>query len=676
MASKSRPRTIALVGPYLSGKTTLLENILFATGAIARKGSTRERNSVGDASAEARERQMGVEVNIAAATYLEDRFTFLDCPGSIEFAQETMNAAIGADLVVFVLEPDAERAKSIVPLIRFADERKLPALIFLNKVDKFQGSIPDVVAAMQGLTPRRLMLRQIPIRKGEAVIGYVDLASGRAYSYKADEASERIERPAAIDAEYKQARFAMLERMADFDDKLMEKLLEDVDPENNEVYADIVKLVGACDIMPVMIGAGEHEHGVRRLLKAFRHDTPGPETAAKRLGLDPAAAAPVAQVLKTYNFPSIGKLSAVRLWQGTLAEGVSLNGVRPSGIFDLHGQQTKKRANAGIGEVVALGRLEDIKTGETLTGAKDGIKLPRVPVPEPVYALSVHAKNRADEVKLSSALAKLLDEDPSYLIEQSPETRELVLKGQGEIHLRVAVARLKNKGGLEVVTARPKVPYKEAIQRSVKQHGRHKRQSGGHGQFGDIHIEIKPLPRGSGFAFVDEIVGGVVPRNFIPAVDDGVREYLVKGPLGFPVVDVSVTLFDGSYHSVDSSEMAFKTAAQIAMREGMPKCGPVLLEPILAVEVFAPSEYTAKVNQLVSGRRGQLLGFEGRDGWPGWDVVRSLIPQSEMQDLIIELRSLTAGTGTYVAKFDHLQELVGRLADQVIQAQAQAASAA
>ena len=669
-ATASGPRTIALVGPYLSGKTTLLESILFTTGTVNRKGSVKEGNTVGDSSHEARERQMGVELNVAGTTYLDDRFTFLDCPGSVEFLQETYNALVGADMAVVVCEPDPARMMTLVPLLKFLDDKAIPHLIFLNKVDRFDGGFTDVVTALQRVTAHPLVLRQVPIQEGEAVSGYVDLASGRAYVYKAGAASEVIDPPADLAEAVKQARYNMLEKMSDFDDSLMEMLLEDVDPDNAEVFAKLTDLVGSGDIVPVMFGAAEHEHGVRRLLKALRHDAPQPEAATRRLGLDPDATESLVQVLKTYNFPSLGKVSLVRVWQGKVADGMTFDGLRPSGIFGVTGQHTEKRPEAGFGHVVAMGRLDDVSTGDTLSSTKDHAALPRAVAMPPVYSRAVSAASRSDEVKLSSAVTRLLDEDPSLSVNANKETNQLVLMGQGELHLRVAVDRLKNKFGIEVATELPRVPYKEAIRKAISQHGRYKRQTGGHGQFGDVHLEIKPLPRGSGITYIDKIVGGVVPRQYVPAVEAGVREYLRKGPLGNPVVDIEVTLTDGSHHSVDSSEMAFKTAAQIAMREGMPKCEPVLLEPVLQVDIAVPSEFTPKVNALVSSRRGQILGFETRPDWPGWDLVRVHLPQSEVQDLIVELRSLSLGVGSYTWTFDHLQELVGRLADQVLAASA------
>ena len=286
------------------------------------------------------------------------------------------------------------------------------------------------------------------------------------------------------------------------------------------------------------------------------------------------------------------------------------------------------------------------------------------------------AADRADEVKLSGAMKKLLEEDRSLTFGHNDDTNEWVLGGRGKMHLRVAADRLGGKYALTVTTGVPKVPYKEAIKKTVTQHARFKRQSGGHGQFGDVELNIKPRQRGLGFEFENASVGGVVPKSFIPAVEAGVKEFLQKGPLGFPVVDVHVILTDGQHHAVDSSEIAFKTAGRMAMAEGVPKCSPILLEPILHVDITVPSALTAKINGLISGRRGHILGFDAREGWSGWDVVTAQIPETEAQDLIIELRSLTSGVGTFTSKFDHLQELTGRLADDVVAAHTQAVAEA
>ena len=666
--SPAGPRCAAIVGPYLSGKTSLLESILFATGAIHRKGTAKERNMTGDAAPEARERQMSVEVTVADTTYLEEPWSFVDCPGSIEFFQETQNALAVADAAVVVCEPTPERAMALAPIFKALEAFKVPHFVFVNKVDHAEVDVRALMEALQAVSDRPLVLREVPIRDGEHIAGYVDLVSERAYKYKPGHASDLIEIPDAVKDEESSARTEMLEALADFDDTLLEKLLEDTIPPSAEIYDQLAKDFAQGLIVPVFIGAAERDHGVRRLLKALRHETPGIAASAARRGIAAEGEA-VVQVFKTAYAAQSGKLSIARIWRGEIAEGATIGGSRIGGLLALVGAQQTKIPKAGPGRVVALARMDEVKTGALLTpsGKAPAGAAPWPPVLTPVYSMALGAEHRNDEVKLTGALQRLIEEDPSLAYEQNAETVQLLLHGQGEIHLQVALARLKSKYNVPVKAARPKVPYKETIRRSVAQHGRFKRQTGGHGQFGDVHLDIKPLPRGKGFVFADEVVGGAVPRQFIPAVETGVREFLAQGRLGFPIIDISVTLTDGQYHAVDSSEMSFKQAARVTMTEAMPKCDPVLLEPIHKVEIDVPSEFTNKVHGLISSRRGQILGFAPKEGWNGWDTVQANMPQSELHDLIIELRSLSQGAASYRASFDHMQELTGRLADEVVQ---------
>jgi elongation factor G len=335
------------------------------------------------------------------------------------------------------------------------------------------------------------------------------------------------------------------------------------------------------------------------------------------------------------------------------------------------GKDTAKLASAKAGDTVALGKLDDIKTGDTLSSTKGGVSAPiELVPPEPVFAIALRPKERKDEVKLSAALQRLVEEDPSVLLQHQQDSSETVLSGHGEMHLRVLIERLEGRYQIPIDHHAPAVPYRETIRKPVSQRGRHKKQSGGHGQFGDVVLDIKPLPRGTGFQFTDTISGGVVPRQYFSSVESGVRDFMKSGPLGFPVVDVAVNLADGSYHSVDSSDMAFQMAAKLAMKEGLTACSPVLLEPIMKVDIFTPSDATAKATAIVSQRRGQILGFDARPSWSGWDVLETMMPQSEIGDLIIELRSATAGVASYRARFDHMAELTGRLADDAMKVKA------
>lgn len=667
------PRCIAIVGPFLSGKTTLLESILHRTGAITRQGRSADGFTVGDTSPEARAHGMTVEVNVATTDYLGDSFTFLDCPGSIEFSQEQVAVLAGVDAAVVVCEQDDKKVPALQLILKHLEEHNIPRFLFLNKIDKAEGDVRDVLEMLQPASARPLVLRQLPIFTDGIATGFVDLALERAFVYREHAESEVVDVPADLSDLKTEARFNMLEKLADYDDELMEQLLEDIEPPRDRVFDDLSKELADGSIVPVLLGSAENGNGIRRLLKALRHEAPFVDHTARRLGVDAGGAA-VAQVLKTFHTPHGGKLSLARILSGRLPDGATLYGrdgkdERLAGISAMLGQELTKRGEAVAGDTVALGRLDSAVTGETLSTAKGSTAqlAPITPMPG-VYGLAIAVQERKDEVKLTSAIAKLVEEDPSISLEHSADTNEMVLWGQGEMHLRVALERLAQKFGVQAETRPRRIPYKETIRKPVTQRGRHKKQSGGHGQFGDVVLEIRPLPRGGGFEFTESITGGVVPRQYIPAVEAGAREYLVSGPLGFPVVDIAIKLTDGSYHTVDSSEMAFKQAARLALSEGLPQCSPVLLEPVVAVEVYVPSEATSRVNQIVSGRRGQILGFEPRDGWPGWDVVRAHLPEQEMQDLIIELRSATAGAATFTFRFDHLAELTGKLAEQVLAA--------
>ena len=673
----ARSRCIALVGPYLSGKTTLLEAILARTGAVQRAGTVADKTAVGDASPEARDHGMSVSLNVADVSFLGDSFTFIDCPGSIEFQHEGSVALTACDAAVVVCEADPRRVPALQMILKSLEDRGIPHFLFLNKIDESEVPLHELIPMLQPASARPLVLRQIPIWEKGVATGFVDLASERAFIYRTNAPSEIVDLPASVSEREKEARFHMLEQLADHDDELMEQLLSDVPTSRDKIFEDLTQEFRTGIICPVLIGSARDGHGIFRLLKALRHEAPTVEVTARRLKLENAKSA--AYVMKTLHTAHGGKLSLVRVLTGEFGDGTVVTGPegrdeRAAGVFALRGEEPSKRGTARAGETVALGRLEGIKTGDTISAEKGGAVQVRGPAaPPPVFAIGLGLKDRKDEVKLTAALAKLIEDDPSLAIETNNDTHQLLLLGQGEMHLRVSLERLARKYGVAVERQARLVPYKETIRAGTQVRGRHKKQSGGHGQFGDVVLDIQPLERGSGFAFAEKITGGVVPRQFIPSVEIGVKDYLQHGPLGFPVVDVSVTLLDGSYHTVDSSDMAFRQAARIGMSDGLPKCSPVLLEPVMAVEIAVPSEATARVNAIISQRRGQILGFDARDGWSGWDVVQAQMPASEMESLIVDLRSATSGVGTYTARFDHLAELTGRLADQVLAAQRAAA---
>ncbi len=667
------PRCVALVGPFQSGKTTLLEAILTRTGAIQRQGSVEAGNTVGDGSKEARHHRMSVELSVATTNFMGDSYSFLDCPGSVEFVHDMRAVLPAIDVAVVVCEMDEKKVPQLQLVLRELEEQKIPRILFLNKIDKADAGVHDVLKLLRPASRTKLILRQLPTFSGDIITGFVDLALERAFVYKEHAPSEIVGLEGDAADREKTARFSMLETLADHDDELMEQLLEDIQPPRDKVFDDLTRELRDGLVCPVLMGSASRGSGILRLMKALRHESPGIAETAKRLGVQANGDA-VAYVLKTQNTTHGGKMSIARMLAGQAGDGTTFfcggeEAGRVAGVFKLLGQSNEKRGPANVGETVAFAKLDRAKTGDTLAAGK----APHQPVAKvepfpPVLAIAISAKERKDDVKLGQALARLIEEDPSITIVHNPETHEVVLWGQGEMHLRVTTERLSDRYGVAIERRQPSVGYRETIRKGIVQRGRHKKQSGGHGQFGDVVLDVKPLPRGAGFSFEEKITGGVVPRNYIPAVEEGVIDALKHGPLGFPVVDLTVSLIDGSYHTVDSSDMAFRIAGRIGIVEALPQCQPVLLEPIHLVEIVCPSEATAKINALMSGRRGQILGFDTREGWEGWDVVRAMMPEAEIGDLIVEIRSATAGAGTFTFKFDHMAELTGRTADQIVAA--------
>ena len=662
-------RAVALSGPSGTGKTTLLEAMLHAAGRVPRKGSVGQGSSVGDASEEARARGLSTELNVAGFEYMGDRFVVMDCPGSVDFAAEGDMVLPAVDMTIVVAEPDPLRASLLQPILRRLDELQAPHCIFVNKIDKARGRVRELIAALQPYSLEPLVARQIPIWNGSGALGYIDLALERAYAYEPGKPSQLIDIPKDEREREAEARYRMLEQMADFDDRLMEELVDEREPARDLVMSDLANEMSRMQIVPVFLGSSEQGSGVRRLLKALRHETPPLGTAAARLAADGASAV----VIRTKHAGQAGRQTVVRVLSGEIADGdqVTLpDGTqeRVAGIFSMHGEAQQKVDRAGPGDVVCLGRLDRAMRGDLVStdgvARKSAVKAPERP---PAYSLAVETQNRSDDVKLAAAMARLVDEDGALVFGPDPVTREFRLGGQGEMHLRVALDRLKRKFGVQVASRRPQTAYRETIRKSSTQRGKHKKQSGGHGQFGDVVIEVRPGQRGTGLVFDQKIHGGVVPRQYFGAVEEGVRDALASGPMGFPVVDVEATLLDGSYHAVDSSEIAFRTAARMAVQAALEQCDPVLLEPVHAVTIHTPTDQMARITAIVPMRRGQILGFEPRDGWFGWDSIRAFLPEDELHDLIIEVRSATQGLGEIETAFDHMAEVTGKPAAKAIE---------
>ena len=668
-------RAVALVGPAGAGKTSLAEALLYASGTISRQGSVEAGTSLGDASPEARARRGSTELNLFRLDYLGDKFALIDAPGAVSFAADGLSALEQADMAIVVVDPDPARAGLVEPTLKRIEALGLPHAIFVNKIDSAKGRIRDLLEALQPLSAAPLIARQIPIREGDAITGFVDLALERAFHYQPGKPSEQIAIPDALAERESSERFHMLEQLADHDDALLEQLLSDETPDIQTVFKDLVSETRAGLVVPVMFGSALNGFGVRRLLKMLRHEAPGASETATRLGTNGSSV----QIFKIANGGSVGRLALARILGDGLAEGAELvsgdgEAVRVGALFSVQGDKTIKLSKAEPGDIVAIAKADNAKPGMLLGRQAHGdASIRLIDLPPRNASLAIATRDRKDDVRLSTALHKLVEEDPALDWGHDDVSHETVLRGINDEHLAVTLAKLKRRYGVEVDVHPPRIAYKESIRKGITQRGRHKKQSGGHGQFGDVVIEVRPLPRGEGFRFDDRITGGAIPKQWIPAVEMGVRDAMEKGPLGYPVVDVAVTLIDGSFHSVDSSELAFRIAGRIAMSEALPQCQPYLLEPMCHLVIDTPTGATSKASSTISSRRGQILGIGSHPSWQRWDRVEAIIPEAGLHGLDAELRSMSQGLASFTARYDHVAELSGKLADDVIKQAALAA---
>ena len=664
MAEIHRQRNIAFVGPHHAGKTTLVEAVLAHCGAIPRRGSIADGTTVCDHEPEDVSHAQSTTVAFAHCTCGAIDVTIADCPGFIDFYEETKMALAGVDAAVIVIDADPARASHTQNVVDYLEARKMPHCFVVNKMDRPGADFEGTLAALQSLYGRHVVAEQWPIvdrnkqsDKSSGFCGYVDLANMQ-------------DVPPEIEERAKRAHMELLEAIADFDDHLMEELLEGVEPPVDEVERDLCDECSHDQIVPVLVASASTGDGVDALVRAMEKWFPSPADAAhvdaegRPIAADPNAPV-VARVIKTSIHPQSGKISVVRVLSGTIKADSTLTDisqgdekVRSGGLYRLQGKKQEPIAEAGPGSIVAIARMEAVKTGDTLTSNGHKVLLPRVPSSEPCFAIAIKPKERIDEAKIFQMLARIVDEDPALQLARAEITNELLLLGGGEQHVSIAVERLGRKYKVEVQTAPPEIPYQETITSGTEVHSRYKHQTGGHGQFGDVWLRFEPRDRGNGVTFEERIVGGVVPKQFFPAVEKGVREALAHGPNGYPVTDLHVTLFDGQYHDVDSSEQSFKTAAGMGVRDALPKCHPVVLEPIARVSVVVPSSYTSTVIQQLTGKRGQILGMNPADR-TGYDVVEADVPQVELARYITELRTATQGLGSFTSRHERYDPVPG-----------------
>lgn len=671
MADAARRRNVAIVGPHHAGKTTLVEALLAGAGAIPRRGSVADGTATTDYEPECIERGQSTSVGFAYATTGSIDLSIVDCPGFVEFFEETKLALLGVDAAVVVIDADPARVRQTRQLVEFLDERRLPHCFFINKLDRPGSDFRATLAALVATYGKRVVAEHLPIGDADRFRGYIDLAERHAYV-----AENGAPREIPIDGELAgtvdQARQALLESLGDFDDHLLEELLEGIEPPLEEVRKDLHDEICSDLIVPVLVGAGLTDIGVAAaaLLEVIEKQFPAPPG-------DPNAPL-VAQVCKTIVHPQSGKLSVVRVWDGTLGADATLidacrDGLklRVAGLYRLQGKKQEPVVSAGPGEIVAIARLEGVRTGDTLVSFATTPARPVPPLAEPLYAVAIKPRERLDEAKVSQMLARIVEEDPTLRVRRAEFTSELQLLGLGEVHVATALSRLARKYHLTLDSHEPSVAYRETISERADVRARYKHQTGGHGQFADVALRLEPRERGHGVTFSEEIVGGVVPRQFFPAVEKGAREALMRGPVAnFPVVDVHVTLIDGAYHAVDSSEQSFRTAAGMAIRDGMSKCKPIVLEPIAHLEAIVPDESAAAILGGITAKRGQVLSFEPADRH-GFARLVACAPQAELGNYITELRTATQGLGTYAwrhDRFDAAPEKVSRSLAETVSA--------
>jgi len=638
-------RCISVLGPSQSGKSTLVKQLAALDG--------------GRSAAEAMD-----PLTITSFDYLGEPWCALDLPGGSEYAALAQGALMASDAAVLVVPPEPEAAMLAAPWLRAIEASGTPCFIFVNKMDAATARLRDIVSELQAYSNHTIVLRQIPMREGDAVVGAVDLISERAWRYRDGQQSALVRMPAGPVAEREaEAREALLEQMSEYDDALLEELIEDRAPATGALYAIARRELTENVLIPAFLGAAERANGVTRLMKALRHEAPDATHLRERLD-GARAVAFHAQIRK-----HLGKVVAIRALEDGIGIGQTLAGGNLGGL---------QRPGGGAGGAMGLGEVAvAVKSDHLVAGAPLATDAP-LPRPDwaaghvPMLARVLIPGSERDEVRLSAALSRLAETDPFMVHETEDETGQPVLRTQGPQHMRRVLAMLEGDFGLSVETRNPQVAWRETISGRAEIRYRHRKQTGGAGQFADVALTLAPLPRGEGFRFDETVKGGAVPRNYIPSVAEGAQDATERGPLGFPVVDLAVTLTDGKHHAVDSSDHAFRTAGRMGVREGLAQAGPLLLQAIDRVDIHVPSACSGALVSLISGLKGQVLGFDRDPAQRGWDLFRATLPASVRDDLLNQLAGATQGTAWLEARFDHFEEVYGREADAISKARLEA----
>ncbi|MGI8782277.1 MAG: elongation factor G [Acidobacteriota bacterium] len=676
-------RNLAFVGHGDSGKTSLVSAILYSSGAVNRLGRIDDGTTVTDYEEDEIERKVSIHSSLAHCEWEKTKLNLIDTPGYRAFILDTKAVLVAADSVVVLVDGVAGVEVQTETVWEYADAFKLPRMIVINRLDRDRSSFERSLQSIQNLFGRQCVPVELPIGEEKQFNGVVDLLSEKAYIYQADGSGQFKEQPVpgALAEPVAQAREKLIEMIAESNDHLMEKFFESGTLQADDARAGLRTAMMSGAIVPVFCTSATLNVGVKQLMNALVALCPSPLQAPPRTATNPKAKQevevtpdnsghPALFFFKTIADPFAGRISMFRVMTGTAKSDSTLYNVnrevaeRLAVLQLLQGKAHESIAELKAGDIGAVLKLKETRTGETLCEKDHPLVFPAVELPEPAISFAVEPKSRADEDKIGQAMARLIEEDPAIRFDREAQTKEFLLSGTGQLHVETTVAKLKRKYGVEVTLRPPKVAYRETITAFADAHGRHKKQTGGHGQFGDCKIKMEPLERGKGFEFVDEVFGGSIPRNFIPAVEKGIVDAAQRGYLsGHPVVDFRVRLYDGSYHDVDSSEMAFKIAGSLAFKKGMEQARPVLLEPIMDVEIYAPENYSGDLMGDLNSRRGRVQGMDARGHT---QIIRAQVPLAEMLSYSPVLTSMTQGRGSYHMEFSHYDPVPAHLSQKII----------
>jgi elongation factor G len=686
-------RNLAVVGHGDTGKTTLVSAILFSSGAVNRMGRVEDGTTVTDYDEDEAERKITINTALAHCEWTGHKINLLDTPGYRAFILDAKSAMAAAETALVLVDAVSGVEVQTELVWGFADEFKVAKIVVVNKLDRDNAGFQRTLDSLQAVFGREIVPVQIPMGEEKDFRGVVDLIRQKAYIFKWDANGDYSEEdvPANLRDRVAERREELVEMIAESDDKLMEKYFEEGTLTDDELVGGLAQSIRKSTIVPVFVASASHNVGIKPLLDAVVGLCPSPldrlPVPALKVGSREAVEIPVKAdgpaagfVFKTLADPFAGRINLIKVYSGTFQSDTVLRNMRSDSderlgtLQSFQGKSHEGVPEAPTGDICGILKLRDTTTGDTLAAPRLGAEIRRVEYPEPSISFAIEPASRGDEEKIGSAVSRIMEEDPSLCFTRDPQTKEFLLSGTGQLHIEVSVAKLKKRYGVDVILRTPKVPYRETIVGTADVQGRHKKQTGGHGQFGDCKIKMEPLARGEGFQFEDKIFGGAIPRQYIPAVEKGIVEASEKGFLaGYPVVDFKVVLYDGSYHDVDSSEMAFKIAGALAFKKAMEQAKPVLLEPIMNVEVYAPEENAGDIMGDLNSRRGRIQGMDVK---AGTQVIRAQVPLSEMLNYQPSLTSMTGDRGSYHMEASHYDIVPHNLAEKIVEEAKREAEAA